>query len=287
MAENPEFREPGSHDHPPQTGMAGGLSGTEDWRRIFASYSHVVLVANSDAVDIGELQKEFPATALFVFFNKVYKVLDRPFDGNALLISRAGPKGANIVYRREVADVVRFFPPDNFLGIMNVRVNQEEKLNCAADYGGTPTGHLDLAGFCGEFYPEAKVPTTGFAMALWLSELELPGQIVLAGFTARRSEKWKVVSVHDWTFEQVFLRLFVQSGKLSIHGGIPESAYIELANRFPDISRADISMVAADVLSERLGNAQADIDKLISLTNIIRATDNFFRRLKPRFLKRK
>ena len=139
----------------------------------------------------------------------------------------------------------------------------------------------------GEFYPEAKVPTTGFAMALWLSELELPGQIVLAGFTARRSEKWKVVSVHDWTFEQVFLRLFVQSGKLSIHGGIPESAYIELANRFPNISRADISMVAADVLSERLGNAQADIDKLISLTNIIRATDNFFRRLKPRFLKRK
>ncbi len=51
-------------------------------RSILAAFSHIVLVANSDAVDIqAACQAQFPSSALFVFFNKVYKVLDRPFHG--------------------------------------------------------------------------------------------------------------------------------------------------------------------------------------------------------------
>src|SRR5580765_5861341 len=87
---------------PPVAGAPSGLTAPQAWRAIFAAFSHIVLVANSDEVRIDELQDAFPENALFVFFNKVYKVLDRPFTGNALLISRGGPRGANIVYRREV-----------------------------------------------------------------------------------------------------------------------------------------------------------------------------------------
>ena len=271
----------------PSAGAAGGLETVEDWRPIFAAFSHIVLVANSDAVDVQALRKEYPASTLFVFFNKVYKVLDRAFPENALLISRGQPRGANIVYRGEVGEVVKFFPKDHFLGIMNIRLAANEKLNTAAEFEGTPTGHLDLVGFCADFYPEEKVPTTGFAMALWLSDLKLPSTIVLAGFSARRSEKWRVVSVHDWTFEQVFLRLFARLGKITIHGGVANNAYAALSRRFPEIPSAEISLAIADVLSERLGNANAEIDKLISLTNVIRAADNFLRGLKPGFLRRK
>lgn len=272
---------------PPAAGAVAGLEQTADWRALFAGYSTIVLVANSDVVDIAELRAQYPTDTLFVFFNKVYKVLNAPFPEHALLVSRGSSRGANIVYRREVGDVVRFFPKDRFLGILNIRLNAEEKFNTATDFENTPTGHLDLTGFCSDLYPEDKVPTSGFAIALWLSDLKLPGTIVLAGFSARRSQQWKVVSVHDWSFEQVFLRLFARMGKISIHGGVSKNAYAALSRRFPDIPSSEISLAIADVLSERLGNANAEIDKLISLTNVIRDIDNFFRRLKPRFLKRR
>lgn len=268
-------------------GSAAGLKTSDEWRAVLAPFSHIVLVANSDAVDIGGLEAQFPPTTLFVFFNKVYKVLDRPFPRPSLLISRGQPRGANIVYRGEVGEVVKFFPKDHFLGIMNIRLGQEEKLNPAADFQGAPTGHLDLVGFCGDFYTEGKTPTSGFAMALWLSDLKLPGAVVLAGFSAKRSEKWRVVSVHDWTFEQAFLRLFARLGKITIHGGVSTNAYAKLAERFPEIPPAEISLAVAEVLSERLGNTDAEVDKLISLTNVIRSIDNFLRRLRPKFLKKK
>ncbi|WP_173004648.1 MULTISPECIES: 3-deoxy-manno-octulosonate cytidylyltransferase [Rhizobium] len=271
----------------PAAGSAAGLSSTDEWRTILMGFSHIVLVANSDAVDISSLQAQFPETALFVFFNKVYKVLDRPFHGHSLLISRGQPRGANIVYRGEVGEVVKFFPKEYFLGIMNIRLGAEEKLNPAADFQGAPTGHLDLVGFCSDFYTESKTPTSGFAMALWLSDLKLPGKIVLAGFSARRSQKWRVVSAHDWSFEQTFLRLFTRLGKITIHGGIALNPYISLAQRFTEVPPAEIALAAAEVLSERLGNTDAEIDKLISLTNVIRSADNFMRRLRPKFLKRK
>ncbi|MDK4717652.1 3-deoxy-manno-octulosonate cytidylyltransferase [Rhizobium sp. CNPSo 4039] len=271
----------------PAAGSATGLNSADEWRTILTGFSHIVLVANSDAVDIASLQAQFPETALFVFFNKVYKVLDRPFHGHSLLISRGQPRGANIVYRGEVGEVVKFFPKEYFLGVMNIRLGLEEKLNPAADFQGAPTGHLDLVGFCSDFYTEGKTPTSGFAMALWLSDLKLPGKIVLAGFSARRSQKWRVVSAHDWSFEQTFLRLFARLGKITIHGGVALNPYISLAQRFTEVPSAEIALAAAEVLSERLGNTDAEIDKLISLTNVIRSADNFMRRLRPKFLKRR
>src|SRR5262249_12763067 len=88
------------------SGTTSGLSTTADWRSFFAPYSTIVLVANSDEVDIESLRASLPGDALFVFFNKVYKVLKRPFDGNALLAVRSGTAGVKIVNRGEVSEVV-------------------------------------------------------------------------------------------------------------------------------------------------------------------------------------
>ena len=270
----------------PASGATENLATPEQWRALFSRFSHVVLVANSDEVSVKELQEEYPGTALFVFFNKVYKILDEQFSGNSLLISRAQPRGANIVYRNEVADVVKLLAPQKFLGIMNIRLAEIERLNTSADYLGTPTGHLDLAGFCADFYPKDKVATSGFAMALWLVNQSLPAEIVLAGFSAKRSDKWRVVNVHDWTFEQVFLRLFARVGKLTMHGSRPANSYMTLASRFPELPAAEISATIAEVLSLRLSQTDAQVDKLISLTNAFRSIDEFLRRLKPKFLKK-
>lgn len=271
----------------PDAGATANVSTMEQWRDLFSPFTHIILVANSDDVHVNELERSYPDTTLFVFFNKVYKILDRQFSGSSLLISRAQPQGANIVYREEVADVIKLFLPERFLGILNLRLATSEKLNTSADYLGTPTGHLDLAGFCADFYPDDKVPTSGFAMALWLVDQKLPPEIVLAGFSAKRSDKWRAVNVHDWTFEQIFLRLFVRVGKLAIHGGIAGSSYSSLTSRFPELPAAEISATMAEVLSSRLSQTDTRVDKLISLTNVLRAIDEFFRGLKPEFLKKK
>ncbi|MFQ6186530.1 3-deoxy-manno-octulosonate cytidylyltransferase [Sinorhizobium meliloti] len=270
----------------PASGATENLATPEQWRALFSRFSHVVLVANSDEVSVKELQEEYPGTALFVFFNKVYKILDEQFSGNSLLISRAQPRGANIVYRNEVADVVKLLASQKFLGIMNIRLAEIERLNTSADYLGTPTGHLDLVGFCADFYPKDKVATSGFAMALWLVNQSLPAEIVLAGFSAKRSDRWRVVNVHDWTFEQVFLRLFARVGKLTMHGSRPANSYMTLASRFPELPAAEISATIAEVLSLRLSQTDAQVDKLISLTSAFRSIDEFLRRLKPKFLKK-
>lgn len=259
-----------------------GLASAEDWRALLSRFSHIVLVANSEAVNLPELRRDMPETALFVFFNKVYKVLSEPFSGNALLVARSGTMGANIVHRRETSDVLKFFPNPGFLGILNIRVEAGERLSPPADFGSAPAGHLDLASYFTDFYPAGKLATSGFAMALWLSELQVPGRIVLAGFSARRSERWKVFSIHDWTFEQVFLRLFSRLGKIEIVGGAQASSFAGLAKRFPDVPPAEIALVAAEVLSERLENTDNQIDRLMSITKGLRSLDNFFRRLKPK-----
>jgi hypothetical protein len=264
-----------------------GLASEAQWHGFFSQFPHIVLVANSDEVDVAALQRTYPPDTLFVFFNKAYKVLLEPFTGHALLVSRAQPRGANIVYRGEVDGVIALFAPKTFHGIVNIRLAETEKANSEADYGGTATGHLDLTRLLQQDYPEDKLPTSGFALAYWLMQQNVPSSIVLAGFSARRSEKWRIVAVHDWTFEQVCLKVFARAGKLSLHDVDAVNPYAKLAERFPDIPPSDISFTIAQVLSRQLGNTDAQVDKLISLTGILKSADLFLRNLKPKFLKKR
>ena len=76
-------------------------------------------------------------------------------------------------------------------------------------------------------------------------------------------------------------RLLVRSGRLTIANAATPHSYAALMKRFPDIPAADISLAAAEILSERLENVNADIDKLISMTRVNRSIENLIRGLKP------
>ncbi|MGE7368818.1 3-deoxy-manno-octulosonate cytidylyltransferase [Neorhizobium sp. NPDC001467] len=259
----------------------------DEWTKRISEYAHIVLVANSDAVNVDELRAAYPESTLFAFFNRADKVLKAPFDAPAVLISRAQPKGANIVYREEVSKIINLFSSRSFLGIVNVRYSHSERLNTKADYHNALSGQFDLSGYCDAFYPRDRVPTSGFAFALWLSEQAIPTKIVLAGFTGQRSDKWRVVSAHDWTFEQIFLRLMVKQGKIAMHGGMAHSGYEVLLERFPEFSATQISATVAEVLSSRLNATEKQVDKLISLTGAFRWFDTSLRGLRPSFLRKK
>ena len=250
----------------PFLGSTAGFSTKDDWRPLFASYSVIALVANSDEIDIDALRASLPEDTLFVFFNKVYKVLDKPFDGNALLAVRSGTGGPNILSRRgELDHVTSYFRSDRFLGIMCMRAGTVEKITPASAFGGVQTGHLDLADYFVDFYPSDHLPSSGFALAVWLCELDLERKILLAGFSAKRSGRWKIFDIHDWTFEQVVQRLLVRSGRLTVANTATQHSYAvfdgTISGHFGDqyLAGRSRSRVGAARKCERR-DRQADLD---------------------------
>ncbi len=268
--------------------LAGEADGAARWAAFFGRFETILLVANSDAVRIEALRERYGERALFVFFNKVYKVLDRPFDGEALLVARSGPAGANIVYRREVADVVGLVRSPRFHGICNIRAGESERFSAPAEFAvPEAVGHLDLAPDFQGFYPRTHLATSGFALALFLIEAAPNARIVLAGFTARRSQKWKLFADHNWTFEQIVLRLLLRAGRLESTGAVADDVLGTISRRFPQFAPADVSAVASEVLAERLEGANLAIDDLLKLTRPQRRFDALLRRLKPKTRKAK
>ncbi|MDY8110701.1 3-deoxy-manno-octulosonate cytidylyltransferase [Fulvimarina sp. 2208YS6-2-32] len=266
--------------------MAQWFARPDEWQRYFEGYRRIVLIANSDAVEIAAAVRRHGRDALYVFFNKVYKVLDAPFAENALLVARSSPVGANIVYRREVADILRFFPPDRFAGVLNLACDDGERFSGAEEFGGRRAGQLQLAAYFDRFYPLSHKPTSGFALAVWLAETT-SCEVHLEGFTAKRSLQWKLFADHDWIYEQTCLRLLARSGRLQMAGIEPVNAYAELGRRFPDISGSDIAATGLEVLASRAENTSVAIERLFSLTRLQGRLDRFLRDLKPRTRKEK
>ncbi len=252
------------------TGLAGfdSINAQDAWLDFCRRYETIVLVANSDRIRIEKLKAAYGGATLFVFFNKVFKVLSGPFDGEAILVARSGNHGANIVKRGQVNTVVGFFPGDHFKGILNLRAGQRERFSTAADFGLKPdrVAHLDITEHFAAFYPAGKLPSSGFAVATWL-ERQLPKtRVVLAGFSAQRSEQWKLLDVHAWTFEQVILDLLVSAGRLvrDVDGERDQFAGIRIA--YPEFSDTQVQMAATEVLAWRLDSTNDSVDSLYSAT---------------------
>ncbi len=262
-------------------------SNSEEWRSFLHGYSHIVLVANSDEVDINELTSRFPDTTLFIFFNKVYKVLSEPFMRSAILVSRSGTLGANLVKSGKVSRVLEYFDKNSFLGIINLAIGDREKFSPESEFGGVAVRHLDLTALFAPFYPKTSLPTSGFALCFWLANLQLPATITLAGFSSKRSERYQVLDVHDWTYEQVVLRLMYRRGKIDIIGREKTNPYADLATHFPEYSPGEIALTANEVLSERLVNLSSIVDRLMHVTRFLRFIDRTYKKLKPKTRKQR
>ncbi|MDM9645453.1 3-deoxy-manno-octulosonate cytidylyltransferase [Rhizobium sp. S163] len=259
----------------------------EEWKSLLAGYSDVVLVANSDEVNIEELKARFPDTTLFIFFNKVFKVLNEPFTRPSLLLSRSGTLGANLVKSGKVDKVLPYFDMRTFHGVVNVKAGPNEQLSPASAFGDVHVRHLDLTEVFTPFYPPTGVPTTGFALCFWLTTIDLGARITLAGFSSKRSERYKVLDVHDWTFEQVLLRLMFRKGKINIVGRDATNPYADLSAHFPEYTPADIALTANEIIDERLGNLSSIVDRLMDVTRFLRFVDRTWKSLKPKSRKQR
>ena len=259
------------------------------WNEYIAARSRIVLVANGGSTDVAALLREPPGT-LFVFFNRAFKVLERPFPRRSVLCVGCTPGGPNLVYKREQGRVLALLSAERaegkpFEGVLQVRARSDDAYAPDEAFAPHPVARLDLAPTMAGAYPPGLKPTTGFALACWLASLGTEARIVLHGFDATRSDRWKLFRDHDWTFEQMALCALAAAGSIERTGASewPMEAFLD---RFvPGATLPPAAM--ARVLSDRLSGVEVTLDKVWSTLRPVRAVDEAWRALRPRSRRRR
>ena len=258
---------------------------SDEWAEWFTSFDRILLIANSEDVVRAALP-EGDDRVLHVFFNRVFKVLDEPFDGPSLLVARCSGAGPNLVYRGEVDAVLQLLSPAGRYGVLQLRASESERFGPDEAFGGTQVSRLDLAGWFDGIYPRGDIPTSGFALVTWLLDRAPSARLELHGFSARRSSRWKLFDDHDWTFEQIALASLEAAGRIVRVGkgdaDWPLGNYLERQG----IGTLDAAL-AARVLSERLRGTNLMLDRVWSVLKPMRWIDDRIRALKPQTRKQR
>lgn len=264
---------------------------TADPHAFFAEFDAIVLVANSkDAADVLSAP-DIGVRPLFIFFNRVYRILDKRFERDCFLISRSSPVGASLVWRKEIDDVLGLLKGPNFHGILNVRAEKRERFSSVEEFKNNAVGFLDLVPWAERMYPVGRrMPSTGFALAIWLAQQKMGKPIYLSGFSGVRDAEWRVYDGHDWTWEQIVLHLFYKKGLLQ---NFKSGKYYDdwptenLLAEFAEVTPQEFATTAAEVLSHRLAGTNRVIDSIFSSLRYQLAVRDFVRKLRPKSWKAK
>lgn len=266
---------------------ARGRSTETDWIGFFSGFNPIVVVANSESQALDTFRESVPETALFVFFNRADRLLATSFTGNSLLITRSNQAGSELVYRGQVDLVAQKLSPPGFRGFLNLKCADFETLQDPGDFSGYAAGVLDLSSYLADFYPTDHTASSGFAIAIWLSEMVPTTTVILCGFTGLRSETRKIFLIHDWAFEQTALRLMQASGRLSYVEPSAPTRYKGLARHFPGIGDSQVIYATLETLTERLENAEKLIDRLMSVTSLQRRFSAWLKSVRPKTRKQR
>lgn len=262
-----------SEGHPLGLAQHQNADGRVDWPTFFRSFEAIALVANSSAADLVQFAERCPAETLFVFFNDVTRVLHGRFDRHAILVTRSGRSGSAVVRKNKIGSIVDRFHPERFYGVINLRTLDIELFDSAESLSSFTSARLDLIDFSANAYPAGKTPSSGFAIAVWLHAMALERPIFVSGFTGVRTERRKVFDSHDWTFEQIALRLMARKGQLvaPAHDQLAAKPGLDrLQAIVPEATVGDIMIAAAEVLSDRVNNLAYFVDRLWTVTKVAR-----------------
>lgn len=260
----------------------------DDLLAVLRSYEAIALIGNSEGVKIDAIVRDLPERTLFIFFTGCAKVLNGPFPRDAMLCHRLIRNGmAFLKSQRHFDKAYSFFPQGlkGECGIIADRGGEHGVALAEPRRSDLLPVVLDFDHAIGPVYPAGKMPTTGFAVALWLLG-ELPdAKIWLCGFTGVAGLEFHLYHDHDWTFEQTAFDLFQRSGRLSRHetkGIRADDGLGRLKQRFPEFSEGEIALVATEVLARRFGGMERQMAKLWSMTKVPRKIRGFFKRIRSR-----
>ncbi|MDK1374970.1 MULTISPECIES: hypothetical protein [unclassified Sinorhizobium] len=254
---------------------------------LLSRYETVALIANSEGVDVDAVVRALPERTLYVFFTGCAKVLTRPFDGDAVLCHRLIADGTRFLKSRKHFDrAYSLFsqPPKAEIGVLADRGVPEGAPRVTTARTSTLVPYtLDFDHALGPLYPVDRMPTTGFAVALWLVEKVPDANVSLCGFTGTAGLQFNMYSEHDWTFEQIMLQLLAQKGRIQRFEDSlcePAGALARIIGRFPEFDEATIALVAANVLANRLTGTERQVSRLWARTKLERNIRAFFKRFR-------
>jgi hypothetical protein len=217
-----------------------------------------------------------------VFFNEAARVLQEPFERQAILVARSGPRGPSIVRKGQIEKILNCFAPGSLQCIVNLRAAPDETFVSAEAFRHPDVRHVDLVDRFAKRYPGGKTPSSGYAVSVWLAGSGLACDVVLTGFTAQRSRSWKVLDIHAWTFEQMALRMYEAEGALRFWNEREGPSLFEaLRAEFPDAGDERIVALGLETVSRRLENTDYFVDRLWSLARVgrgVRSLLQAFRR---------
>ncbi|OLP58415.1 hypothetical protein BJF93_16155 [Xaviernesmea oryzae] len=250
------------------------------------AYDAVALIANSESVVIDEIVAALPARTLYVFFTGCAKVLNGPFPHDAILCHRLVAGGTRFLKSQKHFDRAHSFFPQGLkaeVGLLAERGAASDAVTRQAPRASALVAEtIDFDHVFAGFYPEGRMPTTGFALALWLIEAMPQARIYLCGFTGVAGAQFNMYVEHDWTFEQTLLSLFEQSGRLSRLGqgaGLSTDSFARIHSRFPEFGEGKIALAAAQSLANRFTGMERQMAKLWAMTKMRRNIRAFFKRI--------
>ncbi|MCA1441495.1 hypothetical protein I6F07_14970 [Ensifer sp. IC4062] len=262
----------------------------KDVEAILSEYEALALIANSESVDIDAVVRALPERTLYVFFNGCAKVLARPFEKDAILCQRLISNGTRFLTSQKHVDRARALfsqPLKAEVGVLAERGAPEGAPHLAPLRKSALVQYtLDFDCEFGSLYTVGRMPTTGFAVALWLLEKAPHANVFLCGFTGAAGPRFDIIVEHDWTFEQIMLRCFVKRGRIQFFEesvGKPAGALERVCAHFPDLSEATIALIASNVLANRHTSVERQVAKLWATTKLQRRIRAFFKRLRLRY----
>lgn len=259
----------------------------ETFEALLSDYEMVALIANSESVDIDAITRTLPDKTLYVFFTGCAKVLSGPFEKDAVLCHRLVAGGTRFLKSQKHFDKAYSFFAQGLKAEIGVIADRGVPDGCLSIPSPRTSDlvpqTLDFDYTFGSLYPVDRMPTTGFAIAIWLAEKVPHANVCLCGFTGVAGLQFGMYSEHDWTFEQVMLQLFVKKGRIRRFEDDlmdPAGGLDSIHRRFPEFSEATIALVAANVLSNRMAGVERRVAKLWSHSRIERRIRSFFKRFK-------
>jgi hypothetical protein len=215
---------------------------------LIGAYDRIVLLANNPDVDL-------PASpgavrTLYVFLNRAEPLAKvGQFDQDCLIITgKSGP--AVFSLEGERVPVLGRIAPGRCKAIA-VLVTQRTDLARPRNWDGP---WLQLQHRTPWPYPPAIPKSTGFIALNYLVHCAGGREIALAGFNGRGSTRRKLPARHDWVYEQLYIRLLAESGRITLvtDGGSARDQIELLRRAFPEIGAEQFDKVLHSYAAEEM-----------------------------------
>jgi hypothetical protein len=233
------------------------------FRSLLQDYETITLVANNPSLKLDRL----PASEekqLFVFLNTAVPVQSvTRFDRDCIILSGLSAKAVFSLKGDRVIGVDRI-EPGRCKAVAVIRSKAYERPELKNWTG----PWFDLPADGPWTYPPGKGPSTGFTALNHLLRGK-PGnaQLKLLGFTGRSSTRRKLNNAHDWVYEQLYIRMLAECGKVTLDDADPNiMSEIDMLRRsFPEVSEDQFNRVMQRYAAEELRYLKMSVHGVIKI----------------------